>query len=249
MMEDDSNKTWGVYGSVLILFSHFGFFASEPYYHRFIVVYLVSYCRTQGGMFFFFLKFLGHHEEEKKKIVTVLLLKKIIFIFIFLGSPWGRKEKISHRIAFDTIFIKKKPEKKGKKSLKSQLSKSFHVGMGWEGGGSGCCKIIPYTFSSLVFVQKIGMRSFTSPPPQAYLHRTRGGPLARKHPMLDGRYCLRGRKLGPMFSISLIRKLGSAITETKNSFFKKNKNLNFIIIIVIVVVLIYKSRLWNWYNN
>jgi len=87
MMEDDSNKTWGVYGSVLILFSHFGFFASEPYYHRFIVVYLVSYCRTQGGMFFFFLKFLGHHEEEKKKIVTVLLLKKIIFIFIFLGSP------------------------------------------------------------------------------------------------------------------------------------------------------------------
>lgn len=61
------------------IFPTLDFFASEPYYHRFIVVYLVSYCRTQGG---FFLKkfnffFLGHHEEKKKKIVTVLLLKII----------------------------------------------------------------------------------------------------------------------------------------------------------------------------
>jgi hypothetical protein len=47
-----------------------------------------------------------------------------------LGHYEEEKKKISHRIAFDTIFIKKKPEKKGKKSLKSQLSKSFHVGMG-----------------------------------------------------------------------------------------------------------------------
>jgi hypothetical protein len=148
----------------------------------------------------------------------VLSHTRVINYFLFIYS-WvtmrKKRKKISHRIAFDTIFEKKKkkPEKKVKISRACQLSMSF-LGRVWVrgggGGGFGCCKIIPCTF--FIFgACPTNRHALIYPHKPIYVAREVDRWLENT-PMLDGRYHCFGEKVRSNVSTYklFIRKLGSA---------------------------------------